>query len=903
MKNSVFTVVKAIGRYRCWWVPPALTAVVLLCVFKTYGLYPFGRGSVAWCDMNQQGIPLLMDLKDILSGKDGWLFSVQNAGGMNFWGVFCFFLSNPFSLLAVFVPKTEMVYFVNVLVILKLPMCALTAAIYFHCQRKGTGTAAVPFSVMYALCGYGMLFYQNIMWLDVMYLFPLLLIGLERLTGHDTAGDAVLSGRKGKASSAGWYVVTLSAITVMNFYLCYMVVVFILLYMTVFFISARDAAHRRQVCLRFLCGSLLAALLTAAVWLPCLIQVRTSGRVGSVFAELEQSGFLSKYETVLPLLFCTGMLFTLLPIELLNRQRHTQTHQTDLLLFLLMLVPFFVEPINLIWHTGSYMAFPARYGFITVLMGLVCGADHLSSMKEGQPVRGKWLSCGAVLLLGVMLWGYYQTSQRLIDKDFNTLTKYTATLWGKKESLDGLARLLAGAAICYGVLYLAYRHRWIVKRAFVLLLTVLCCMEGMNSIRLYMVSPAVSNPQRTVDFAALSELSDNIMDEGFYRVKTDFKAADYNMVGALGYPSISHYTSLTDSRFMQMQRLLGYSTVWMKSGSSGGTELTNALYSIRYGISQGSQGEGTVYTNGRYRIHTLSPYLDLGVLCGDDLLNCTDIPAGLTRAEVQQYLFEKVFDTNRRLVTLYDYDPQKSGDVTVSDRQYRLPKGTVVRYRIAVTGQQSLYADVYDRFSHALSEEYFESVSVKVNGRTVSGHYPAADENGLLWLGTFQDEEVIVEITAEKTFSCYSFGVCGLDLAVLSKAIAQAHCGEWRHNGHVLTGTIHGEKTQVCLLSVPYQSGLIVKVNGERVSVYRVLSDWSAFTVSAGENHVEVLMVPKGFTEGVLLTVTGIAGAVMFVLLRRKIRLSGWLYTVAELLTGFVSMVAVLLVYILPVVV
>lgn len=903
MKNRVFTVVKPIGRYRCLWLPPVVTAAVLLYVFKTYGLYPFGQGSVAWCDMNQQGIPLLMTFKDILSGKDGWLFGVQNAGGMNFWGVFCFFLSNPFSLLAVFVPKTEMICFVNVLVILKLSVCALTAAIYFHCQRKGIGSAAIPLSIMYALCGYGMLFYQNIMWLDVMYLFPLLLVGLERLTGHGAADGSILPERKDNAPSSGWYVVTLTAITVMNFYLCYMVVVFILLYMTVFFISARDAVHRRQVCMQFLSGSLLAALLTAVVWLPSLIQVGSSGRVVSVFVTLEQSSFLSKYETVLPLLFCTGMLFTLLPIELLSRQRRTLAHRTDLLLFLLMLVPFFVEPINLLWHTGSYMSFPARYGFITVLMGLVCCADRLSDTNEVQPVRGRWLSCGAVLLLGVMLWGYYYTSQRLVDKDFDKLTKYTATLWGKKESLDGLARLLAGAAVCYGVLYLTYRHRWVVKRVFVLLLTVLCCMEGMNSIRLYMVSPAVNNPQRTVDFADLSELSDRIVDEGFYRVKTDFKAADYNMTGALGYPSISHYTSLTDSRFMQMQRLLGYSTVWMKSGSSGGTELTNALYSIRYGISQGSQGEGTVYTNGRYRIHTLSPYLGLGVLCGDDLLNCTDIPAGLTRAEVQQYLFEKIFDTDRQLVTLYDHDPQESGDIAYTDGKYRLSKGTVVRYRIAVTGQQSLYADVYDRFSHDLSEEYFECVSVKVNGRTVSRHYPAADANGLLRLGTFHDEEVTVEITAEKTFACYSFGVCGLDLAVLSEAIAQARCGEWQHNGYGLTGTIHSEKTQVCLLAVPYQSGLVVKVNGERVSVQRVLSDWSAATVSSGENRVEVFVVPEGFTGGVLLTVTGITGAVLFVLLRRKIRCPTWCYTVVELLTGFVSIAGVLLVYILPLVI
>ena len=169
------------------------------------------------------------------------------------------------------------------------------------------------------------------------------------------------------------------------------------------------------------------------------------------------------------------------------------------------------------------------------------------------------------------------------------LTKYTATLWGKKESLDGLAKLFVLSVLCYLIILLLYRKRLIMKQVFAIMLVTLCCVEGMNSIRLYMVSPAVNNPKRTTDFASLSEMSDKLQDDDFYRVKTDFKAADYNITGALGYPSVSHYTSLTEHDFMVMQRLFGYSTVWMKSGSTGGTELTNALYCIKYNITREKQ--------------------------------------------------------------------------------------------------------------------------------------------------------------------------------------------------------------------------------------------------------------------------------------------------------------------------
>ena len=75
---------------------PLIVCAVMLYVFSKFQLYPFGKATVAWCDMNYQVVPMLMDMHDILSGKDGLFLNMHNAAGMDMWGVFCFFLSNPF---------------------------------------------------------------------------------------------------------------------------------------------------------------------------------------------------------------------------------------------------------------------------------------------------------------------------------------------------------------------------------------------------------------------------------------------------------------------------------------------------------------------------------------------------------------------------------------------------------------------------------------------------------------------------------------------------------------------------------------------------------------------------------------------------------------------------------------
>ena len=885
-KPSLTQITSASGKVLPLVLPPMLTMLVFWYLFGTCHMYPFGSGSVAWCDMNRQVVPLLMDFQDILHGKDSLWLNMQNAGGMNFWGVFCFFLTSPFSLLAAFVPKEDMLYFANILVILKLTLCSFTAAVYFRRQKKAIGSfVTVPLSLMYAFCGYGMLFYQNIMWLDVMALFPILMIGLEKLT---------------KERKPLIYILSLSAITVMNFYLCYMVAVFILLYLAVFFISEHQVKHRREVCVRFLSGTLISILITAVFWLPSLIQVMSSGRLGSVLENLQESSFLSKYETVLPLLFCSAFLFVILIFRLLSREKKSKQQQKHLILFLLTLIPFLIEPINILWHTGNYMSFPARFGFITVFMGLICCADMLEDTAAFTKTAFSKMQLLLIPVIFALIYGYYELSLRLIGENYDTLTKYTATLWGKKESLDGLAKLFVLSMICYGIIWLLYRKRLIMKQIFAIMLIAVCCVESMNSIRIYMISPAVNNPVRTEEYVSLAALHDKIADNSFYRVKTDFKNADYNITGSLGYPSVSHYTSLTNRDFMEMQRRLGYSTVWMKSGSNGGTELTDALYSIRYILSKNKRSDQTVYFNRDYAIRKLPQSLDLGILCDSGLTEFPEIPENFTRAQIQQYLFETVFHSDQKLIREYDYQIRQSAGITKTDEQYHIRKNARIRYVISVSGKQSLYADCFNGFSNQLSEDFFKSLNIKINDRYINEDYPGEDSNGLLKLGEFENQTVRIEMIANRSIDCYSFGVFGLKLDVLSDAIQQTQCVGLQYNGHALTGSFHADQSRTCLLTVPYQDGIVVRVNGNTVPVMKVLSDWTAFELTEGDNDIEIYLVPKGFFIALILTVIGVSCLILCIIFRKKLHFPKWIGILSEVLIGLAALGCIIVVYVFP---
>ena len=116
----------------------------------------------AWGDMTQQSLPLLLDFKNILSGEFDLFLNTANSGGMDFWGVFLFFLSSPFSFLVTFVDAGDIYLLGNVLILLKLIACGFTANLFFKRQfPKLTIAQHTALAVMYAFCGYGMMYYRK----------------------------------------------------------------------------------------------------------------------------------------------------------------------------------------------------------------------------------------------------------------------------------------------------------------------------------------------------------------------------------------------------------------------------------------------------------------------------------------------------------------------------------------------------------------------------------------------------------------------------------------------------------------------------------------------------------------------------------------------------------------------
>jgi uncharacterized membrane protein YfhO len=193
-----------------------LTAVLWLCALAIFGFYPFGERSVLITDMGQQYIEYHAALYDTVIGGGSLLYTWNTGLGMNFVGLFSYYLSSPFTLLMFLFPRGSITDAVLFIISMKIAASGLTFSIYLRKAVGIHGIHNILFSVLYALSGYTAVYFFNLMWLDSVVLLPLVILAVRHL---------VNTGRKMPLT------VAFALLFFSNFYTAYMVGVFSLLYL------------------------------------------------------------------------------------------------------------------------------------------------------------------------------------------------------------------------------------------------------------------------------------------------------------------------------------------------------------------------------------------------------------------------------------------------------------------------------------------------------------------------------------------------------------------------------------------------------------------------------------------------------------------------------------------------
>ncbi len=260
-----------------------LSAFTAVAVFIYYILFNKGYFTIT-ADFDQQQIPFTIDLHNqIKYGLDGW---VWNYGlGQSLIKAFSFSaVGSPFFWLSMLVPATAFPYAAGWIYCLKY-LAAAVSSYFFFCRFVRDDRYAVAGAMLYAFSGFqaiNLVFYS---FHDVVALFPLLLIGLEKTAGDE--GDML------------FFPAAVFLNCLLNYFFFVQEVLFLILYF-LFRFSCRDIRAMMRSILRCVVCGVAGVCMAAVLFLPNAIYMLSSPRMdvgfrlGGVFYHFKELLFIIK---------------------------------------------------------------------------------------------------------------------------------------------------------------------------------------------------------------------------------------------------------------------------------------------------------------------------------------------------------------------------------------------------------------------------------------------------------------------------------------------------------------------------------------------------------------------------------------------------------------------------------
>ena len=518
--------------------------------------------------------------------------------------------------------------------------------------------------------------------------------------------------------------------------------------------------------------------------------------------------------------------------------------------------------MNKLLQTGSYQAYPLRYGFIVILLIFsACGA-----LLEEEPEKKLRLpvcvisAASAALYITAAFTAYFHRS---------SLSSYAHSLWvAPKDGVIISVLGLFGGAVYFISLY-SFRRGSIPKW---LTVTVMAAVVFSESFMTFGINVAEAGESSDY-FRVTCDTLERIPDEGFVRVKETKRYYYPNYAEAMGKHSIGHYTSLTDSDVLYTLKRMGYSSHWLDMDSTGGTMLTDELLLNKYIV--GAPSDNRFYEpydlSGNISIRT-DPYVPKGAVVSEVAPEELSGFEDLQRMETTDFIADRLFGEGG---TVMKHFPNTVSGAVISQTDGETMVSVIpdepaeLAYEIDVTGCKELYFDLFDRYSTDVEEEYYNSVEVSVNGSLKVSSYPSSSVNGIVDLGTYEDETVTVKVRVLKDFTAASFGVYTFDAERAAKAIAAAETASVSVEGNTITAK--AESGGYVYLPVTWSEGWSCTVNGEKAELIRTLGSFCAVKLPEGGGTVRMRFCPKGLKTGGLLTCAGVLlFGVLLIVLRGK---------------------------------
>lgn len=810
--------------------------VPILCYFIILfvkDIYPFGNIANIAYDENLQYEQFFNFYYNVLHGSSSIDYSFYKSIGGSLIALWGYYLSSPINLILLFFNNMNVLNFVFLITSIKIGLCGLTFSIFIkHRFKKLKNIHVIMLSIAYSFTQYVVGQMANIMWLDGVYMLPLILYFIEIYLE--------------KNKKLGLYI-TLILTIIFNWYTGYMNCLFAFIYFIYRLICIEYAKNNKikissiiKQTIKFGFLEILSVLGSAIIFIP-VVSAQLNSRTGNqinIFEFNTNGSFLNIFRGFMIgsenpgktiTLFCSIFVLILIIYYVFCKKIKPFEKKATLIFLMIMVSSLFFTPLEHIWVGFTYEeSFMYRFLYLCILTLLLLAATALNlNVKLDKKLLKK------IIVACIFAFLFFDLLSQFSPK----------RLW------------LQIAILCLYYLILCILKNDKLKKYLIFCLFI---FEIIINAYLVVGNSYTINKDDYLNYSAnentmIQQIKNN--DRLFYRIETnidrDTKKNSFisNESLAYSYGTIEQYSSSYDKITGQFLANLGYSRTEFPTFYHEPILPVDSLLGVKYLLTDtkydGLQLKEEFKSYNKKNVYENEYALPLGMITSSDIVN---VSYNGNPFEYINSIYSGIVGKEVQLFTPCEVKTEKINSLNYEFKTEKNDGSSIIYFRfISVPDQTSFIRD-------GNQEELYATSWLTHN---------------VLSLGNDNTEHSLKINNTDRAL--YEIQFYSLDLNLFKSVIneiKQKSVTINNINDNKIKFTAKGENI---LLTIPYDTSWQIMVNGEKVKPKKGANSLLVIPLSDGINNIEMTYTVKGRNLGIVCTIISILLFVLYCLFDKKV--------------------------------
>ena len=817
------------------FIVPILIMLISCIVNKTY---PFGKEILPKYDGYYQYAGFTSYYKNVLLGNESLFYSFKGLLGYNFYATSIYYMFNPTNLLCIFSTSKNILEYYTFIILLRIGLSGFTMCKYLKYKFKNQSNLRyIIFSISYALMAYNVCYFFNYMYFDTVVLFPIVVLGLDKLIYE----------RKNRL-----YIISLTLSIISNFYIGYMVCIFSLLY---FIYNIVIYKLDKNIIKDFIISSLLSGFMCMIIIIPEASELLKGKALLYTSSKTEyfkfNMNFLNIFYKFLPgstsnydleygmVNIYVSLFVIILVIKYFFNKKISKKERIATLIFILFFLfsisfnlldfawQLFQKPI---WYPNRYI-FTFSFFLITIAMKEITNITYKTNIKKNL-----------IIIISFILLTLYSIISLKIHNDNLKIISY----------ILGIILILQ---------YTFFLNNKNAKYLLVMLFFIEVTTNAIFTLKIMGKTTTMTQykTNEEINEKAVKHIKEiENKDNNFYRMELSTSTV-HNSPSLFNYNGINHFNSVKNAKTLNFLNKFNYQVT-----DDTSVEFNNynpyltSLLGIKY--INGSKDE-MYYEN----VYNENPYMYLNkdALSLGYMIYNKEFKESNSSYQNTENLINSMLNTDIKRYKVIDNFNGKDTEIKEIDNKKYVISKTSIKIEIEDKASNSMFLIPSRNIS------FVASYSIFINDEEIKD---AVIKQSPIFINKGDTYKIIIKSNLSKTelnsLKWYQINYDKYIETINELKKNEFNITKYNKDNHIEGNIDVNNDKNVLLLTIPYDKGWNIYVDDNKINYDICFDSFICLDLDKGKHNIKMNYVPSGFIVG--LIISSLAFIVTIIYIRKK---------------------------------